>query len=71
MSSVPNTNPLARAFDESSFPTQLAFARRLRVSEAQVSRWLNGLIPPVKYRERIAKALEVDVDTLWPEGHDA
>jgi transcriptional regulator with XRE-family HTH domain len=43
-------------------------AAQLKVDESQVSRWRRGAnIPAPGNRRRIAKALDVAVESLWPE----
>jgi hypothetical protein len=46
--------------------TQVELARRLRTSEATVSRWVNGQVPRPISRKRIARALRIPEAELWP-----
>ena len=42
------------------------FDRLTEISYTLLSRYENGLIPPLKDRERIAKELGVNPEFLWP-----
>jgi transcriptional regulator with XRE-family HTH domain len=46
--------------------TQAALAERAGIDRAQVSRIEHGLIPSLDAQRRLARALAIDVDTLWP-----
>jgi lambda repressor-like predicted transcriptional regulator len=44
-------------------------AKRLGVTISEVSRWRRGRVTPLPSTQaRIAKALGVKVESLWPEG---
>lgn len=51
--------------------SQAELSRRIGIDVVQVNRWTQGLFQPVdETKDRIAGALGVAVDELWP-GHDS
>ncbi len=56
---------LARAIEASGM-TQYELAFSIRVSESQVSRWVNGAKPHRLMQPVIAQALDVKPEELWP-----
>jgi transcriptional regulator with XRE-family HTH domain len=70
---LPATESLSEAIVRSGH-TGTSLARTLKISETQVSRWRNGLVPSRKSQERIVRALNrkleqpITEEDLWPTG---
>lgn len=59
-----------RAIERGWYRNQGDLARRLDISEAQMSRFINGLRVPKDLRERIARGVGFPVEALWPDDHN-
>lgn len=59
--------PLKQALRQRGHGAQADLTRKLQMGEAQMSRYVNGTLEPsYRTKKRIAKALGMAVEELWP-----